>query len=134
MTTYPSAPVDGATQDTLDLLGVDPSKRTDREVVEAAVEDVAAEHGGVIDPNILRDRLKGDDGRPMVRPQIVGSVINALARSKRIVPDGWVITTHSPTGNSGRPARRWRTSSRSPSPKSAAGRRGAVSTRPPLAT
>lgn len=115
MITYPSAPVDGPTQDTLDLLTVDPSKRTDREVVEVTVEDVATTHGGVIDPNVLRDRLKGEDGHPRVQPQIVGSVINALARSKRIVPDGWVITTNSPTGNSGRPARRWRTSSRAAS-------------------
>lgn len=108
MTTYPSAPVDDATQDTLDLLRIDPAHRTDRDVVEYAVEKVAYEHGGVIDPNVLRERLKGDDGRPRVASPVVGSVINALARAGRIKANGWVITTGSPTGNNGRPARCWR--------------------------
>lgn len=108
MTTYPSAPVDDATQDTLNLLGVDPTHRTDRDIVEDAVEALAADRGGMIDPNELRERLKGDDGRPRVASPTIGSAINAMARAGVITPDGWVITTGSPTGNNGRPARRWR--------------------------
>ena len=46
MTTYPSAPVDEPTADTLRLLNADPCHRTDRQIILDAIETVAARNGG----------------------------------------------------------------------------------------
>ncbi len=100
MTTYPSAPVDAQTQDTLDLLTLDPSKRTDRQIITAAIETVAARNGGEVDPNELRAEVHG-----LVQPNVIGATVNALARSGRLVHSGWVITRGSTSRNDGRPAR-----------------------------
>ena len=101
--TYPSAPADAQTQDTLDLLTLDPSKRTDRDIITAAIETVAARNGGDVDPNELRAEVHG-----LVQPNLIGSTVNALARSGRLVHSGWVITRGSTSRNDGRPARTWR--------------------------
>lgn len=101
--TYPSAPIDAQTQDTLDLLTLDPSKRTDRDIITAAIETVAARNGGDVDPNELRVEVHG-----LVQPNLIGSTVNALARSGRLVVTGWAITTNSTTGNNGKPSRKYR--------------------------
>ena len=100
--TYPSAPIDAQTQDTLDLLTLDPSKRTDRDIITAAIETVAARNGGDVDPNELRAEVHG-----LVQPNVIGATVNALARSGRLVHSGWVITRGSTSGNDGRPARKY---------------------------
>ena len=134
MTTYPSAPVDQPTADALDLLNFDPTHRTDRQIICDVIETVAARGGGDVDPNVLRSELTG-----RVQPNVIGATVHSLARSGHLVATGWTVTTGSTSRNSGKPCRTYRlvkslTDSRSPSPDSAAGRRGAVSTRPPLAT
>ena len=104
MTTYPSAPIDAPTADTLALMTVDPSHRTDRDVIVAAIETVAARSGGVVDPNELRAEVHG-----LVEPHTIGATVNALARTGRLVATGeWVITSNSTTGNNGKPARKYR--------------------------
>lgn len=103
MTTYPSAPIDQPTADTLELMTLDPSHRTDRDIITAAIETVAARNGGDVDPNELRAEVHG-----RVDPHAIGATVNALARSGRLVHSGWVITSGSTSGNDGRPARRWR--------------------------
>lgn len=101
--TYPSAPVDAETQSTLDLMTLDPSHRTDRDIITAAIETVAARNGGDVDPNELRAEVHG-----LVQPNVIGATVNALARSGRLVHSGWVITRGSTSGNDGRPARKYR--------------------------
>lgn len=103
MTTYPSAPVDQRTADTLGLIAGDRVHRTDRQIILDAIETVAARNGGTVDPNELRAEVHG-----LVYPKTIGSTINALARSGRLVHSGWVITQGSTSGNDGRPARTWR--------------------------
>ena len=103
MTTYPSAPIDAPTADTLALMTLDPSHRTDRQVITEAIETVAARSGGVVDPNELRAEVHG-----LVQPQVIGATVNALARSGRLVHTGWVITSGSTSGNDGRPAKKYR--------------------------
>ena len=100
--TYPSAPIDAETQSTLDLMTLDPSHRTDRDIITAAIETVAARNGGDVDPNELRAEVHG-----RVDPHAIGATFNALARSGRLVVSGWVITTNSTTGNNGKPSRKY---------------------------
>ena len=131
--TYPSRPADPATQDTLALMDLDPVHRTDRQIILDAIETVATRTGGRIDPNELRRELYG-----LVYPKTIGATIHGLTKAGHLQPHGWTVTEGSATGNNGKPCRVYRVrslpeDSRSPSP-SAAGRRGAVSTRPPLAT
>ena len=103
MTTYPSAPVDQPTADTLDLLNLDPTHRTDRQIIVDVIETVAARGGGDVDPNVLRGELTG-----LVQPNVIGSTINSLARSGHLVATGWTVTTGSTSGNSGKPCRTYR--------------------------
>ena len=103
MTTYPSAPVDQPTQDTLALMRLDPRHNTDRQIICDVIETVAARGGGDVDPNVLRGELTG-----LVQPNVIGSTINSLARSGHLVATGWTVTTGSTSGNSGKPCRTYR--------------------------
>ena len=103
MTTYPSAPVDQDTADTLQLLNIDPSHRTDRQIILDAIETVAARSGGDVDPNELRAEVTG-----LVQPNVIGATISGLARSGHLEVIGWTTTTNSTTGNGGKPARVYR--------------------------
>lgn len=103
MTTYPSAPVDQQTADTLALMNLDLVHRTDREIILDAIETVAARHGGTVDPNELRRLVSG-----RVQPNVIGATIQGLAKQGYLVPHGFTITTGSTSGNDGRPARVWR--------------------------
>ena len=113
MTTYPSAPVDQPTADTLGLLHMDPTHRTDRQIIIDAIETVAARNGGEVDPNELRAEVHG-----LVQPNVIGSTVNALARSGRLTMTGWTITAGSATGNDGKPARVYYLTPQTPSGKS----------------
>lgn len=107
MTTYPSAPVDTQTADTLSLMTLDPSHRTDRQIILDAIETVAARNGGEVDPNELRGEVHG-----LVQPNVIGATVYALKCAGRLVPTGeWVITTNSTSGNGGKPARKYRLTS-----------------------
>lgn len=113
MTTYPSAPVDAATQDTLNLMHADRVHRTDRQIILDAIETVAARNGGTVDPNELRGMIDG-----LVYPKTIGATIQGLAKQGRLVPDGWTITRGSHSGNNGRPARCYYLNPQTPSGKS----------------
>lgn len=103
MTTYPSAPVDQQTADTLGLIAGDRVHRTDRQIILDAIETVAARNGGTVDPNELRAEVTG-----LVQPNVIGATIHALTRAGRLVVTGWTVTTHSTSGNTGRPCRTYR--------------------------
>lgn len=103
MSTYPNAPVDQQTADTLALMRLDPSHRTDRQIVADAIETVAARNGGDVDPNELRAEVHG-----LVQPNVIGATIQGLAKRGHLIPTGWTVTTGSTSGNNGRPARTYR--------------------------
>jgi hypothetical protein len=107
MTAYPSAPVDAATADLLDLIASDRLHADDSATVVAAIRATAAEHAGVVDPNRVRALLRNEHGS-VVTPQVIGATYQALAKAGVLVADGWVITEGSTSGNNGRPARRYR--------------------------
>lgn len=100
MTTYPSAPVDQATQDTLGLIAGDRVHRTDRQIILDAIETVAARNGGTVDPNELRSEVHG-----LVYPKTIGATINGLAKRGVLRHVGWTVTEGSTSGNDGRPCR-----------------------------
>jgi len=104
----PSAPVDDRTASLLALVSGDPIHAEDRRRVVEAIEQVAADFNNEIDPNVLRSWLTDEHGNSTVYPNVIGAVIQALAKRGVLTPDGWVVTTGSRSGNSGRPARRWR--------------------------
>lgn len=100
MTTYPSAPVDQQTADTLGLIAGDRVHRTDRQIITDAIETVAARSGGDVDPNELRAEITG-----LVYPNVIGATVSALVKQGRLKHSGWVVTTGSQSRNSGRPAK-----------------------------
>lgn len=101
--TIPSAPVDGDTEGTLALMRLDPRHNTDRDIILAAVEMVADANDRIVDPNELRRLVTG-----RVQPNVIGAVVQELARRGHLEPDGFTITEGSSSGNNGRPARVWR--------------------------
>lgn len=103
MTAIPSSPVDQPTEDTLALMRLDPRHNTDQEIILAAVEMVAAEHDGIVDPNELRRLITG-----RVQPNVIGAVVQGLAKKGLLEPHGFTVTTGSSSHNNGRPARVWR--------------------------
>lgn len=103
-----AAPVDHGTASLLNLIAGDPIHADDRRRVVEAVQQVAADFGNVIDPNALRAYLTDRHGNSTVYPPVIGAVVRTLAVRGVLTPDGWVVTTGSRSGNSGRPARRYR--------------------------
>lgn len=103
------AAVDESTASLLALIGGDPIHRRDRTRIVVAIQETANEHGGRVDPNELREYLWAD-GQCLVYPKLIGAVVASLRAHGRLVEDGWVVTTNSPTKNNGKPARvyRWR--------------------------
>ena len=106
MTAYPSAPIDQPTADTLAPIDSDLVHRTDRQIIVAAIETVAARNGGDVDPNELRAEITGQ-----VEPHTIGATLYALKCAKRLIPTGWTVTTGSTTGNNGKPCRTYRLTS-----------------------
>ena len=104
----PSAPVDDRTASLLALVSGDPIHAEDRRRVVEAIRQAAAIDSNVVDPNRLRWLLTDIYGNSSVYPNVIGAVVQALAKRGVLTPDGWVVTTGSRSGNSGRPARRWR--------------------------
>lgn len=101
--TIPSAPVDTDTTDTLALMRLDPRHNTDRQIIAAAVEMVAEANDGIVDPNELRSLVTG-----RVQPNVIGAVVQGLAKRGVLEPHGFTVTTGSTSGNNGRPCRVWR--------------------------
>lgn len=103
MTIHPSAPVDADTADTLALMRLDPRHNTDRQIILAAIDMVADENDGVVDPNKLRLLVTG-----RVQPNAIGAIVQGLAKQGYLEPHGFTVTTGSTSHNNGRPCRVWR--------------------------
>lgn len=102
----PHAPIDADTATLLDVIATDRVHEDDRAIVEAAVRQVARDHGGTVCPNALRAHLARQPRTPY--PAVIGATVAAMKRRGELVHDGWVITEGSTSGNNGRPARRYR--------------------------
>ena len=102
----PHAPVDPRTAALLDLIAGDPRHEGDRAEIVRAILETADQHDGVIDPNVLRSKLRNDWGSTVYH-KVIGAVVQALAKRGALRFDGWVVTEGSRTGNNGKPQRRY---------------------------
>jgi hypothetical protein len=103
-TRLPSRPVDAGTADILKLIDGDPLHESDRAAVVQAIFATADEHGGEINPNIVRPRIP-----TWVQPRVVGATYNSLAARGLIAWTGeWVTSDDARGRNSGKPARLYR--------------------------
>jgi len=94
----------------LDLLAAIASDRihgTDRQAVEEAIRADATAHGGEVDPNRVREALRGPYGLT-VYPRVIGATYSALRQAGVIRPEGWTTSTDTEGGNAGKPARTYR--------------------------
>jgi uncharacterized alpha-E superfamily protein len=103
-----AGPVDARTASLLALIDGDPIHADDRRKVVEAIQQVAADFGGIVSPNHLRVLLTDRRGNSTVYPNVIGAVVRTLAARGVLTFDGWVVTTGSRSGNTGRPARRYR--------------------------
>lgn len=87
--------------DQLDLLAAVPTgliREPESRIVEQIIRDVAAEHDGVIDQNVVRERLRG-----LVFHKVIGPTYSRLRRAGVICEDG----ANRSTDHAGRNAGRW---------------------------
>lgn len=101
-----AAPVDERTASLLALVDGDPVHAIDRAVIVGAIVQTARDHGGLVDPNQLRVLLTNEHGS-VVYPAVIGAVIASLRHRGVLREAGWVVTTGSRSGNSGKPSRRY---------------------------
>lgn len=99
-----AAPVDAVVKAI--LTGLQASEALEEQwatVVKAIVLEARA-HRGTVDPNRVRARLAGDDGRPALgTPQVVGAVFYALKKTGVLLRIDWVKSTDRASGNGGKP-------------------------------
>lgn len=95
-----------ATQaDLLDLIAGDDLHAGDRALVEAAIRQVAADHGEVT-ANTVREALTGPYGLT-VYPALIGATFSALVRRGVLRQIGWTENTDLASRNRGKPLRRF---------------------------
>lgn len=109
-TTHPArGPITDDTKAILDTLNADPDLDHDRRAIVTAIVAEAHDHSGLVDPNRVRDRLAGPNGRPnLTRPQVVGPLYALLVRRGVLAFTGWVRSTDRASRNSGRPVPAYR--------------------------
>lgn len=106
MTTYPSAPVDHDTANLLDLIAHDQTHPRPAEEWDRFVQGLraTADETGVIDPNWLRENLRGD-----IAPRRVGAFTNRALSEGLIEPTGeWRVSDDRAGRNGGKPCRVYR--------------------------
>lgn len=98
------APVDDVVKAILAGLQVNEALAEQRAAVVRAIVLEARAHKGTVDPNRVRTRLAGTNGRPALgTPQVVGAVYYALKQLGVLRFVDWVPNTDRGSGNSGKP-------------------------------
>jgi hypothetical protein len=104
MTTAPQwSPVDDETHDILHLVADEthPSVSYEWNLWVTAARQVASENGGIVDPNRLRELVRGN-----VAPKRCGAFVHRALTSGLMVPTGeWVVSTDRQGKNGGKPCR-----------------------------
>ncbi|GAB3888989.1 hypothetical protein [Terrabacter terrigena] len=108
-----AAAIDDHTRSVLALMDIDPIHASDRlTVIRAVVETALAREDRLADPNEWRPKLLDGDGVSTVHPNTIGATVASLRAAGVLVwdelPERWVITTGSTSGNNGKPARVYR--------------------------
>lgn len=117
MTTYetpelslPSAPIEGDTKATVDLVANDWRSDEDWLRFEAACYWVSAvaEVRGEVDPNAVRHHLTNAHGLTIEPRRYSAFWSRAAGKNGFLVADGWVVNDDVAGGNRGKPLRRYR--------------------------
>jgi hypothetical protein len=108
-----AAAIDAHTRSVLALMDIDPIHHGDRlTVIQAIVETALAREDRLADPNEWRPQLLDERGDCRVHPNVIGATVASLRAAGVLVwdelPERWVITTGSTSGNNGKPARVYR--------------------------
>ncbi len=104
------SPVDDETADLLHLVRDEGHPSTDHEWVAFVAAIRAAARDGVVDPNAVREELRG-----VVAPRRIGAFYQAALKADLLRPTGqWVISTDTVGRNAGRPCRTYRLADPSP--------------------
>jgi hypothetical protein len=106
MTTAPQwESVDSDVADLLHLVADEthPSVSYEWSVWVGCARQVASENGGIVDPNALRELVRGN-----VAPPRLGAFVHRALTSGLMVRDGWVVSDDTTGRNAGRPAMSYR--------------------------
>lgn len=95
--------VDEQTGSLLDLIADCWTHESQRAEIERVIREVADNHDGYIDPNVVRGLIP-----TWVQPQLVGPTYRRMCLAGEIRADGWVISDDTRGRNSGKPARAYR--------------------------
>lgn len=106
--TFPSAPIEGDTKATVDLVANDWRSDEDWLRFEDAVRFSGLNHG-FVDPNNVRSLLSDPWGYLTIEPRRYSAFWSrAAGKNGFLVADGWVINDDVAGGNRGKPLRRYR--------------------------
>lgn len=106
--TYPSAPIEGDTKATVDLVANDWRSDEDWREYERAVRWVASLDNGIVDPNAVRHELTNVYGLTIEPRRYSAFWSRAAGKNGFLVADGWVVNDDVAGGNRGKPLRRYR--------------------------
>ena len=99
--------------DLLDAIANDPTTigQMNKERIEWAIRQVAADHDDYVDPNLVRKLLSNEHGLT-VNPRQLSATYSSLRRRGMIQHVGNTLNTDTAGGNAGKPLRtyRWITS------------------------
>lgn len=109
-TDLPSGPVEPVRARTLASIDTDYRRGYDRELIDAAVQRVAARDGGRVSTNAVRRELTNGAGKLRVQPQCIGPRLRNLTLAGVLaVTAEWEPNNDVASGNAGKPqrVRRW---------------------------
>ena len=98
----------GPEQGQLTFTDPSPLRATDRRLILGAILIAARNHGGTVDPGVVRESLRDLNGDLMVRPRSLSGAYSHLARAGVLTACGWTTNSDTRGGNAGRPQRLWR--------------------------
>lgn len=105
---FPSAPIEGDTKATVDLVAHDWRSDEDWERFEDACRRQAWWNGNRIDPNMVRQYLTNEHGLTIEPRRYSAFWSRAAGKNGFLVADGWVINDDVAGGNRGKPLKRYR--------------------------
>ncbi|WP_332645084.1 hypothetical protein [Aeromicrobium sp.] len=106
--TYPSAPIEGDTKATVDLVANDWRSDYEWRAFVEAVESRALWPDGDVYPDDVRDALMGSDGELTINPRRLSAFYSRAVSCGLLVFSHWGINGDTKGRNAGRPARIYR--------------------------
>jgi hypothetical protein len=103
-----SAPIEGETLATVQLVADDPWADDDWVAFWDACHECAGRYDGVVDPNVIRGYLSNQYGLTIEPRRYSAFWSRAAGKNGFLVADGWVTNDDTKGGNRGKPLRRYR--------------------------